>query len=464
MKKFFTILAAALMTSVSIMAETAVISWNMGEDGAAASGANSITGATGCDAEGFTIAITGNLEKSWSAGNGDITYNEKTYKTLKNSNGAQNTITLPANYEATQVDFYVVANADSDGKLSEFNGENCNDAVTSHKDYSNPTHITKALNNATSFTFTFSTKQVCFIAVVTYSAASTSDPVSTVSVSGKEACYVGKTITLTATTDVKADDYKWAVNGVDQTGAEAKSFDFTPTAEGTFSIICYAKNANNDGWVASAAHQVVATEKTILTELVPVDGSVTWDFNNIADATVQAASTTDTIIYWNLDAEWAEGFASTKLAGCAQYHYNAGSYQCFQGTVLKFVTTVPGKVSVQYSNTGSERPYRYVEVNGVLSATGSASTTKIISEDFVVEAGNVIIKFYIPVADDPKAREGDAVGYTMARVYKLVFTKDTGSAIENTEAGVKAVKVMRDGKLFIEKNGVVYNAQGTIVK
>lgn len=181
MKKFFTILTAALMTSVSMMAETAVISWNMGEDGAAASGANSITGATGCDAEGFTIAITGNTSKSWSAGNGDITYNEKTYKTLKNSNGAQNTITLPENCKASSVDFYVVTNHNStNGILTEFAGETCDDVVNSLQDYSNPTVISKDLNNVNSFTFTFSTKQVCFIAVITYSSGAADHSKATV--------------------------------------------------------------------------------------------------------------------------------------------------------------------------------------------------------------------------------------------------------------------------------------------
>ena len=44
------------------------------------------------------------------------------------------------------------------------------------------------------------------------------------------------------------------------------------------------------------------------------------------------------------------------------------------------------------------------------------------------------------------------------------FLQEFPTAIENTEAEVKAVKVIRDGKLFIEKNGVLYNAQGTVVK
>lgn len=44
------------------------------------------------------------------------------------------------------------------------------------------------------------------------------------------------------------------------------------------------------------------------------------------------------------------------------------------------------------------------------------------------------------------------------------FEQDEASAINNTNAAVKAVKVVRNGQLFIEKNGVVYNAQGAIVK
>lgn len=44
------------------------------------------------------------------------------------------------------------------------------------------------------------------------------------------------------------------------------------------------------------------------------------------------------------------------------------------------------------------------------------------------------------------------------------FVKDTASALGNTEAEAKAVKVVRDGQLLILKNGVLYNAQGAIVK
>ena len=134
-QKLFTLLTLLCLCVTGAWADTAIISWYLGTNGAAASSANSITGASGSAAEGFTIAITGNTGKNWSAGNGDITYNEVTYKTLKNSNGAQNTITCPSGKVATQVVFYVVANDNNDAKLSEFDGTTCDDAVTSNKVY-----------------------------------------------------------------------------------------------------------------------------------------------------------------------------------------------------------------------------------------------------------------------------------------------------------------------------------------
>lgn len=59
---------------------------------------------------------------------------------------------------------------------------------------------------------------------------------------------------------------------------------------------------------------------------------------------------------------------------------------------------------------------------------------------------------------ESKGNNGDA-GFT-----KIKLEQPFPTAIENSEVEVKAVKVIRDGQLFIEKNGVLYNAQGTVVK
>lgn len=150
--------------------QTAVLSWNMGEKGAEATAANVITGAAGCAAEGYTIAITSNTSKSWSAGNGTISYSGVNYRTLKNSNGAQNTVTLPEGKKAKKVEFYAVNNYTDrgHGALSEFNGEACSDSVYALADYNNPTRISKSFAVPVSeFTFTFTKVQVCFIAVIT---------------------------------------------------------------------------------------------------------------------------------------------------------------------------------------------------------------------------------------------------------------------------------------------------------
>ena len=157
MKKLFTLLTLLLCVASSAWADEAVIYYGV------SSGANSIT------VNNFTIAITGNITKNWSAGGGSISYGSTNYKTLKNSNNAQNTVTCPDGKVATAVDFYVVPNTNGEmPKLTEFDGSTCSDEVTTIKDYDNPTKISKTLDSKTSFTFTLGNKQANFIMVVTY--------------------------------------------------------------------------------------------------------------------------------------------------------------------------------------------------------------------------------------------------------------------------------------------------------
>ena len=57
--------------------------------------------------------------------------------------------------------------------------------------------------------------------------------------------------------------------------------------------------------------------------------------------------------------------------------------------------------------------------------------------------------------------------YILLRDVKIegqAFEPGEGSAVEATEAAVKAVKVLRNGQLFIIKNGVAYNVLGAIVR
>jgi hypothetical protein len=62
----------------------------------------------------------------------------------------------------------------------------------------------------------------------------------------------------------------------------------------------------------------------------------------------------------------------------------------------------------------------------------------------------------------------DHVGYVTfvmpAEPVAVVAEYGVPTGINNAEEAVKTVKVLRNGQLFIEKNGVLFNAQGAIVK
>ena len=86
------------------------------------------------------------------------------------------------------------------------------------------------------------------------------DPVASVTVDGPATGAIGFPVTFTANTDVKANAYKWYVDGVEQAGATEKTFVFTPAAEQTYLITAAAKNDNNADFVISAGVNLVVTK------------------------------------------------------------------------------------------------------------------------------------------------------------------------------------------------------------
>ena len=104
------------------------------------------------------------------------------------------------------------------------------------------------------------------------------------------------------------------------------------------------------------------------------------------------------------------------------------------------------------SGSGANRPVdvlingHYVDMSVKTPATGATINFPL------NPAGPNFIGF------ESHGNNGDA-GFT-----KIKLEQPFPTAIENSEVEVKAVKVVRNGQLFIEKNGVLYNAQGTIVK
>lgn len=132
-------------------------------------------------ANGFTLQITGNESKDISNGS-KITINGTEYQTMKVSNGAQNTLTLPAGKIATGITFYSYVNKDAaterDSYWKEVAGVSYDtpDAAggifASYKDLANPDKRTYSFGDEklNSITFTNTGEQCCYvieIAIVT---------------------------------------------------------------------------------------------------------------------------------------------------------------------------------------------------------------------------------------------------------------------------------------------------------
>lgn len=304
-------------------------------------------------------------------------------------------------------------------------------------------------------------------------AAPVADPVASVTVAGPTEAFVGQKASFSATTDVKANAYKWFVNDAEQEGATSAKFDFTPNAEGNYSIVCQAKNDNNADFVASEAIVLVATVKPVLAP-VSISEATVWDFSKAASVSEIKwegdAKDADPIVMANIDGfNNNDNFNSQALLFSGEYPIRDGKF-C-QGPLLKFNTTVAGYLTIEYSNTGNrsaaegetegqEALRRFLAINGALvdGDEGSMkSNNNTITNNIPVAAGDVEISARMPYRTDEK----DVNAPEYIRIYKVQFTlEEIPTGINNAEEAVKAVKVIRNGQLFIEKNGVLFNAQG----
>lgn len=194
-----------------------------------------------------------------------------------------------------------------------------------------------------------------------------------------------------------------------------------------------------------------------LLEQTTVSENTTWDWSKAGAQTIELTTATaptknDTIVLANIDgiANNAD-FNSQALLTCGQYVVRDGAF--FQGGYISFTTEKQGFVTVEFSNTSDKNAERFLYVNGVkTSFSSAASKTNTISDAINVPAGKVEITFK------------DATKEQYCRVYKIIYTKGTETSIEQAEVSAKAVKVVRDGQLYILRDGKTYNAQGIVVE
>ena len=172
-----------------------------------------------------------------------------------------------------------------------------------------------------------------------------------------------------------------------------------------------------------------------VTPMEPIYDEITFDGNEIGQYIYSV---------YGWDAEKGIKF-SKDVEEDANHRISEGKDRIFMA--------LPRALSISLtSGSGANRPVK-VWVNGsiVSSITKTAAKNEIIQIPLDGSKDNFLV-----IESDKNS--GDA-GFI-----KMQLEASWATGIGNADAAVKAVKVIRDGKLFIEKNGVLYDAQGTIVK
>ena len=253
-----------------------------------------------------------------------------------------------------------------------------------------------------------------------------------------------ESVTVTATTETDgATLYYSTDDGATWTALPAEGLDVTVT---TTVKVKASKTDYTDSEVATATYT-----KVEFVEQSKVEAATTWDWTKFGTTTIQLTDATDpkkneefvlqNVVAYGYCESIGADFNAQALKVIAEYPVRDGGYT--QANSIKFNTTVPGTVSVTFSNTGKDRPYRYLRVqdgNGTTtySAEGSATSSAITSEAIAVSAGEVTIDGYILDANNPKAAKDNNVGPAMIRVSKIVFTPLPTATIEiNAEYGVR---------------------------
>ena len=233
------------------------------------------------------------------------------------------------------------------------------------------------------------------------------------------------------------------VISIDETGK------ITPVAAGT-SAITFTTDAVDGKYKAGTASLSITVTAATLDEQESVSATSTWDWSKFGVSEIKLDDNTNpkktdefvlsNVITYGYCTTIGTDFGNAKaLKVMMEYPVRGGSY-C-QGASIKIKTTVAGKLSVTYSNTGTrsdEAQRRYLNVNGTNYGTGTMDPEQITTDDIPVAAGEVTIS----------GRMGsDTETPQFLRYYKIVFTKSDADGIA-------------DVKVIAEQNAPVYNLAG----
>ena len=157
-----------------------------------------------------------------------------------------------------------------------------------------------------------------------------------------------------------------------------------------------------------------------------VSEAATWDWSALSETVELGDNTTPTkseeFLLADLDdrINFTEAFGDPMALKMEAMQFpTRGGYA--QGTTIKFNTAVAGVISVAFSNTGGNRPYRHLFVNGKPSGFKSNASDIVKATDIAVPAGEVVLSGWLPTDGDEST--DITIGNTnMLRWYSITFT------------------------------------------
>ena len=161
------------------------------------------------------------------------------------------------------------------------------------------------------------------------------------------------------------------------------------------------------------------TSKVVPTALVAVSSTAitTMDLSKVGTSGMETLTVDDGYVVLT-DAGAAASFADNLAVSCISGVGITWRSDAVQGPLFKFKTTVPGTVTLKFSDVGSSagRANRYAAVNDVLTDVYStSSSTSVTCSPITVEAGDVIIKGRVQ-------GDGDTYNDNQIRVFTITFT------------------------------------------
>ena len=415
MKKTLSLLTLLMLFMASAWAETVVLS-TPSENVSTLSDANGYVTIT--DATGNTGIQTGSNSYK-------LSYDGTDYVPMKLSGSRQFNITFSEAITVTKVTLVATSNGDGEGTIGVSSSDRTSLGTFPVRGSDNPLVV-----DITGVTGLNASRQfICLIAVEysTTAPALSADPKELAFALSPAAPSQSKSFTLTGK-NLANGTYTLTVPAVDGLSVTPTTFTVADGAVKQTFTVTYASTAD----VAKAAADITATvgdltatvavtyqsRATAYTQTM-VGADAAWDWSKLTETVELTDNTTpnkaEEFLLADLDDRitFTEAFGDpTAIKMEGMQFPSRGGYA--QGTTIKFKTSVPGLVGVTFSNTGGNRPYRILRVNGVDTDFKSNSTEKVEATDISVPAGEVVISGWLD--DDENS------GPNMLRYYSITFT------------------------------------------